>query len=259
MPRGKTAKSLALIESCRRILQEIHPATIGAVCYRLFIAGVLESMAKTCTNRVSDQLVYAREHGMVPWDWIVDETREAERVPAWNNPAVFVHTIRRAYRRDRWAEQPRRVEVWSEKGTVRGTLAPVLEAYGLTFRVMHGYASATVLYDVARESRRDPRPLTVLCAGDWDPSGLHMSEVDLPARLSAYGANMVLERMALTEDDVTAGELPSFEADTKTRDSRYHWFTDRYGTRCWELDALNLVDFRDRVEETVTDLIDWER
>jgi hypothetical protein len=50
--------------------------------------------------------------------------------------------VQRSYRRDRWAQQPRRLEVWSEKGTVRGMLAPVLDKYGVTFRVMHGYSSA---------------------------------------------------------------------------------------------------------------------
>ena len=47
------------------------------------------------------------------------------------------------YRRDYWNQQPVRVEVWSEKGTVRGVLQPVLDEYGVGFRVMHGFGSAT--------------------------------------------------------------------------------------------------------------------
>ena len=124
MPRGKTARSLALIDASVDILREIQPATVRAVCYRLFTLGLIESMAKTCTNRVSTQLVYAREHGLIPWTRIVDETREAERAPTSEDPDDYARTVQRAYRRDRWALQPRRVEVWSEKGTVRGTLEP---------------------------------------------------------------------------------------------------------------------------------------
>jgi len=37
MGRGKSAKSLALIDACYEILQEIQPATVRAVCYQLFI------------------------------------------------------------------------------------------------------------------------------------------------------------------------------------------------------------------------------
>src|SRR5262245_42638345 len=76
MPRGKTKRSLDLLAACYDILAEIHPATVRAVCYQLFIRQLIASMAKTCTNRVSAQLVYAREQGLIPWDWIVDETRE---------------------------------------------------------------------------------------------------------------------------------------------------------------------------------------
>ena len=65
MPRGKTAKSLALIDACADILQEMQPATVRAVCYQLFIRHLLPSMAKTYTNRVSTQLVYAREQEII--------------------------------------------------------------------------------------------------------------------------------------------------------------------------------------------------
>jgi len=30
--------------------------------------------------------------------------------------SAFKSILRKSYRRDRWADQPRRVEVWSEKG-----------------------------------------------------------------------------------------------------------------------------------------------
>ena len=58
--------------------------------------------------------------------------------------------------------QPRRVEVWSEKGTVRGTVAPVLNEYGVTFRVMHGYGSATSIHGIAQETLDSTKPITVL-------------------------------------------------------------------------------------------------
>src|SRR5262249_35799929 len=160
MPRGKTAQSLALIDACYSILEEIHLATVRAVCYQLFIRQLFESMAKTCTNRVSDQLVYARKQGIVPWEWMGDETREAERPGTWADPERSIAVVMRAYRRDRWVWQPQRVEVWSEKGTVRGTLAPILQDYGVTVRVMHGHTSWPCVHAVAEECRTAPHPLT---------------------------------------------------------------------------------------------------
>lgn len=259
--RGKSRRSLELIEASWRILEEIQPASVRAVCYRLFVAGLIANMSKGETNRVSTQLTYAREHGLIPWSWIVDETRAAERYNAWENPAAFVESVKRSYRRDRWADQAAWIEVWSEKGTIRGTLAPVLEAFGITLRVMHGYSSATALFQAALESQTSAKILTVFYVGDWDPSGLHISERDLPERLTNYGANVSLMRLALIQADTLYG-LPSFPADTKVGDPRYRWFRQNYGSRCWEVDALSPVVLRERVQSAICDRIDvgaWER
>jgi hypothetical protein len=195
-------------------------------------------MSKSSTNRVSKQLVYARENGNIPWAWVVDETREAERVPSWDNPDAFARAVQLSYRRNRWAQQPQQIEVWSEKGTVRGTLAPILDKYGVTFRVLHGYSSATTVNEIAEETQDYDEPLLALYVGDWDPSGLHMSEKDLPRRLLEYGASVEIVRAALTRDHIANRGLPSlFEASTKRQDPRWRWYVQRYGRLCWELDG----------------------
>lgn len=250
MPRGKARRTVELIDASRAILEDIQPASVRAVCYRLFAAGLLDSMKKTETNRVSVQLTWAREQGWIPWDWIVDETRAPELVPTWDSPESLLRAAAHQYRKDRWALQPRRVEVWSEKGTVRGTLRPVLDTYGITFRVMHGYGSATAVHEIAEESQHEARPFVAYYVGDYDPSGLHMSAVDLPARLDAYGADVRLVRLALIESDTTDG-LPWFDVETKRGDTRSAWFRARYGTRCWELDALAPPTLRARVADAI--------
>lgn len=63
MGRGKSARSLELVAAAREILAEIQPATVRAVCYRLFTMGLIASMSKNNTNRVSRQLTDARERG----------------------------------------------------------------------------------------------------------------------------------------------------------------------------------------------------
>jgi hypothetical protein len=259
--RGKSPRSLALIGAAFTILKEIQPATIRAVCYRLFTLGVITAMTKGETNRVSAQLTWAREQGLIPWGWIVDETRAPERVNAFTDPQDYVEAVKRSYRKDRWIDQPEWIEVWSEKGTIRGTLAPILHAYGVTFRVMHGYGSATAVYQAAQDSQRGEKPLTVFYVGDHDPSGLHMSEVDLPRRLKEYGGVVDLIRLALTEQDTRSG-LPWFATETKRHDPRFRWYLERHGSRCWELDALSPVVLRERVEQAILDRLDlaaWKR
>jgi hypothetical protein len=166
-------------------------------------------------QRVYRLLKEARERGMIEWDWIVDETRDLERRPSWNDPEAFARAASRQYRRDFWDQQPVRCEVWSEKGTVRGILAPVLDEYGVGFRVMHGFTSATSAHEIAIDD--DGRQLIVLYAGDWDPSGLYMSEHDLPERMERYeGHHVSVERIALVQDQLRG--LPSFPARDKRKE-----------------------------------------
>ena len=130
---------------------------------------------------------------------------------------------------------PSEFEVWSEKGTIRGVLAPVLDQYAVGFRVMHGFSSATSVHDAADDD--DGRDLIALYVGDYDPSGLFMSEQDLPARLAEYdGEHVDVRRIALIREQVS--DLPSFPAADKKKDPRHDWFVENYGKRCWELDAI---------------------
>jgi hypothetical protein len=81
MGRGMHQATLDLVDQARRVLEENQPATVRAVCYRLFVAGAIDSMEKKNTQKVGRALVYARENDLIPWEWIVDETRSVERTP----------------------------------------------------------------------------------------------------------------------------------------------------------------------------------
>lgn len=256
--RGKSRATIAMVEAARAILEEVQPASVRAVCYRLFTMGLIDAMTKANTDKVSRALVWAREEGIIPWEWIVDETREVEQVPSWNDPESLIRAAVSQYRKDYWRHQPNHVEVFSEKGTVRGTLKPVLDEFGVAFRVMHGYGSATAIKGIAELSSASSKPFIALYVGDWDCSGLHMSEVDLPQRITEYGGDVRVVRLALNREDVERGKLPSFDADTKRGDPRYQWFVQKYGSTCWELDALSPVILRDRIRDAITALLDVE-
>jgi hypothetical protein len=257
--RGMAQASVDLIAAMHVAAEAAHPITGRGIGYKLFTRGLIPSMKTSEMQKVYRLLKQAREQGLIPWEWIVDETRKVERVSTWSNPDEYARVVARSYRRDFWDQQPVRVEVWSEKGTVRGVLAPVLDDYAVGFNVLHGFSSATTIYDAA-QSEND-RPLVVLYVGDWDPSGLCMSERDLPDRLARYGGDHIsLQRIALTKDQLAG--LPSFPAADKKDDKRFGWFVKNFGERCWELDALDPNDLRDRVEQEILSLIEpvaWKR
>jgi len=257
--RGMAQRSIEMIEAMYRAAEAAQPITGRGVGYKLFVARFIASMAKPEMRRVYRLLLVARERGDIPWDWIVDEARELEQCSSWSDPAAFVRTVSQAYRRDFWKHQPKRVEIWSEKSTVSGVLAPILNKYGVGFRNVHGFSGATPVHEVAEDF--DGRMLIILYVGDYDPSGMYMSEVDLPKRFAKYdGGHILLKRIALRPRHL--GALPWFPASDKKKDPRYRWFVDNYGERCWELDALDPNDLRALVEKAIRAEIEpeaWNR
>jgi hypothetical protein len=257
--RGRAQRSLDLINAMWAAARDAKPITGRGIGYKLFTAGLIPSMAKNEMQRVYRLLKEAREEGMIPWGWIVDETRELERVATWDDPEEYARGVAQYYRRDFWNQQPHRIQVWSEKGTVRGVLAPVLDHYAVGFLPVHGFSSATAAHDIAEDD--DGRDLIVLYVGDFDPSGMYMSEEDLPARFAKYdGDHIKLRRIALTAGQLAG--LPSFPADDKRKDPRYKWFVANHGHHCWELDAMDPNDLRDCVEREIAKLIEpiaWQR
>jgi hypothetical protein len=257
--RGMARHSLELIDAMYSIAEAAQPITGRGVGYKLFVADLISSMSKQDMRRVYRLLKEARERGIIPWDWIVDETRSIERVSTWSNPAAYARAVSLSYRRDFWDQQPHRTMGLSEKGTVRGVLRPVLDELAVGFFPVHGFSSATAAHDLAMDD--DGRDLILLYVGDYDPSGMNMSEHDLPTRFAKYdGDHIKLRRVALTREHLRG--LPSFPATDKRDDPRYGWFVRNYGDTCWELDAMDPNDLRDCVEREIMGLIEpvaWAR
>src|SRR5712675_3237697 len=84
--RGMAQASIELIEAMRIAAEAAQPITGRGIGYKLFTRGLIPSMATSEMQRVYRLLKQAREQGMIPWRWIVDETRKLERVPTWRDP-----------------------------------------------------------------------------------------------------------------------------------------------------------------------------
>src|SRR5215208_4637335 len=139
--RGMASASLDLIEAMREIAEDLQPITGRGIGYQLFTRKLIDSMARSEMARVYRLLKEGRERGLIPWEWIVDETRSIERVSTWADREEYARVVAQSYRRDFWNHQPHRVLVMSEKGTVRGVLAPVLNQYAVGFLPVGGFSS----------------------------------------------------------------------------------------------------------------------
>ncbi len=263
--RGKASRTVELEAAVIRIVDERSPITVRGVCYALFVEGLIPDMSVNSTGKISRVMTDMRERDALDWTQIVDGSRAVDRVNMFSNPDQIIQAAVRGYRRNNWQDQPTLVEVWSEKSTVQGVLAPVLDELGVTFRVMKGFGSFTAVRQAAEDSRylTNDRDAVALYVGDWDPSGLYMSAMDLPNRLARYGSQWEFERIAIVREDLDT--LPYFDTATKSGDVRLKWYLENTTAnphKSWELDAMDPNDLRDRVREAIEERMDmdaWDR
>src|SRR5215813_2446903 len=91
--RGMAQRSLDLIDAMYAAAEKAQPITGRGVGYKLFTLGLIPSMATNEMARVYRLLKQAREEEIIPWEWIVDETRSLERVSTWDDPDEYARCV----------------------------------------------------------------------------------------------------------------------------------------------------------------------
>jgi hypothetical protein len=231
-----------MIDVARTVLTANNPMTVRQVYYQLVSRQVIKNN-RSRYQAVSDALVYARQEGSIPWEWIEDRLRKPRPVPMWTDLSDFIKTVLRSYRRTVWAEQNQYLEVWLEKDALSGIFEDVLEPYGVTLNVGRGFDGWDSIRNAATRFRTGGR-VTVLYFGDFNPSGEDMVR-SLRHRLSFFQCQPKLLKCALTLDDITQYQLPP--DFTKTTDTRRAAFVEKYGDIAVELDALPADVLRSRL------------
>ena len=161
------------------IAEAAQPITGRGVGYKLFTRGLIPSMARTEMQRVYRLLKEARERGKFRGNGSLMRPAPSSgcqhgpippSMPAASpNPIAAISGI----------SSP----IASRSGPRRAPCAACLPRCSIimlsaSFRCMD-FSSATTVHDIAEDD--DGRELIVLYVGDFDPSGMFMSEEDLPA------------------------------------------------------------------------------
>jgi len=259
MGRGLHKASQELIQRAYDVLAVEHPSGVRRVAYALF-----GNQAEARVKKLGKQLANARRRGLIPWDWISDDTRPsiAPFVVEDMNDLRRINAACPDY--DPWPSQGKRVVIWSEK-SLGGTLKPLLDEYLVEFQVHHGNSSWTEFYRYAQwtKAHRDLR-LVILYVGDHDCKGLRISEDDIPKRMSDRGAgNWECQRVAILQSDAEAVETTDRDR-FKAGDKDIAWYRARTGLSYGvEVEALSSNILRDRVEAAIlaeiTDPDGWSR
>lgn len=209
------------------------------------------------------ELGIMRELGTLPWHWITDGTRLVRQETAYDSIDDALERTAEAYRRNLWASQARRVEVWCESDSVAGVLEPVTSGWGVGLFSCRGQSSKTFVHEAVQEYTRQRKPVSVLFAGDYDPTGRVVPR-SVKDRITRYsngsGLDLDFRQIAVTADDVRSGELIAHAPNT--RDVNY----PRYRQECQregidphiavEVEALSPGLLRSRLDEAIADLVD---
>jgi hypothetical protein len=102
--------------------------------------------------------------------------------------------------------------------------------------------------------------LVVIVVSDFDPEGVdipHSFGVSLRDDFDIDPDRLVIVKAALTYAQVQSMDLHEGQLG-KTEGARYGAFVEKYGERCWELEAVPDATLLAIVEETIRQTIDLE-
>lgn len=254
--RKFTPRSLQLIETANQIIAEYvaqgFDLTLRQLYYQFVARDVIPNTMreyKNLGNVVND----ARLAGLIDWEAIVDRTRNLESNSHWDSPADIVEACAKQFQIDKWVDQPKRVEVWIEKDALVGVIERACREEDVAYFSCRGYTSQSEMWVAAQrliEYEGQGQDTVVIHLGDHDPSGKDMTR-DIESRLRLFGARTEINRIALNKDQIRKYNPPPNPC--KVTDSRAGQYIRKFGTKSWELDALepqvldNLI--RDAINE----------
>lgn len=125
-PRRERRHITKLINAATTILDLEQPMTIRQLFYRLVSVSALPN-DQGHYQLVSRVMGKAREDGRIPFDYIVDRSRPTYEPNVWDDAAGYAEAVKRDYRRNYWATQPRHVELWAEKDAIIGSIESITD------------------------------------------------------------------------------------------------------------------------------------
>jgi hypothetical protein len=229
---------------CRQYAAAGDDLTLRQLYYQFVARGLLANTQKNY-KRLQSIVSDARLAGLIDWYHIVDRTRNLSSPWADDSPASAIELAANGYRLNRWVGQPTYMEVWVEKDALSGIVSRAADAYDVPWFACRGNVSQSEMWSAGRRlidqcTEHDRSKILILHLGDHDPNGIDMTR-DITDRLTEFMEDdaelLEVRRIALNIDQVRALNPPP--NPVKLTDSRAAGYISRFGSECWELDALD--------------------
>jgi len=248
-------QSLELLEQVQKIMGSYDFAlTLRQIYYQLVAKQIIPNK-QSSYHKLSRLCVMGRDEGILPEEGFADRLREVDKLSSWTDLNEFMETVKRSYHKDKWQNQDRYLEIWTEKDALRSVITEITYRYDISLMVARGQLSRTEIYRTSKryKSQSDKECYLYYC-GDFDPSGLSIYN-SIKERLDNFGVSINFERIALTEGQIKEYKLPSDPG--KKSDPNYNKFVSLYGSdMVVELDSLPPDVLRKIIEDCILKNID---
>jgi hypothetical protein len=239
--RATKAETEQRREDLLKIVAAIKPMTVRQVFYQASVCGIVEK-SESGYDKVQTDLVLMRRAGVLPYDWLTDNTRWQRKPQTFDSVQEALEETARFYRKILWRDADAYVEVWLEKDALAGVVDPITEKYDVPLMVARGYASLSFLHSAAEYIASLDVPTFIYHFGDFDPSGVNAAEkIEQTLKEMAPDAEIHFERIAVTPKQISDWKLPT--RPTKKSDKR-----KKFGKISVELDAIEPVRLRRLVQ-----------
>ena len=254
-----TSKAADLIAKCNKIVEGYLAQglrlTLRQLYYQCVTRNYFPNVERSYKN-LSSLLSDARLAGLVDWAAIEDRVRVPCLPTEFESLDELVDAALNSFRLPRWKGQPNYVELHVEKDALSGVLAPLAREFHVTLSVNRGYSSQSSMYEASKRFiEHADADCTILYLGDHDPSGEDMVR-DVRDRLRTFGANVHVEKIALTMDQIEEYNPPPNPA--KVSDPRAAEYIAKHGDSSWEVDALPPDVLQNLIRDSIKRLVDQD-
>jgi hypothetical protein len=193
-------------------------------------------------QNVTNALMYLRECGIIPWEWIEDETRQLSEWRHAKTVSDFIRDSLQYARINPWPDEPPLLLV--ESRSLRGVLVPLSKEYVCLIAATNGQVGGFLRTDIAPVLEDNDRE--VLYLGDWDPQGHDIEANTKHVLENETGRYIDWTRIAITQEQIAERGLTSVWKEDK-RFKPAKWY------EAWETEALGQSTIVQLVRDALDD------
>jgi hypothetical protein len=224
------------------------PMTVRQMFYALVTRHVVPK-EEAAYDRVAYHLLAMRRAGVLPYSFIVDNTRWVRKPRTYGSLASFLEQSQALYRKAVWDEIEERVEIWIEKDALAGVVVEITDAWDVPLLVMRGFPSETFIYSAAETINESEKKTWICYFGDYDPSGVKISD-SIETKLYEWSPLVRFIRVAVTPEQ--AQRLPSRPTKLHSKSGKLNTHAKGWQGESVELDAIPANQLKALVEMCIT-------